>query len=442
MTTSRFQSSQFPAIGILVLGLALQMWLWSRAWIDWDQIVLLKLGMKLVVDGELAIFGKIMSGGGLIPGSFLQLVIAGPLALWFDYRSPGLVVGMGQLLAVLVLWRVVRQGYGDRVAATFLAVYWLSPWRLYHSGFIWEPNYLMLPAALHMWAFWSQREAPKAGASFVLGCVLLLAPQLHASGVVLFLITGLWLLHRPRAVNWAGIVAGAALGAVSLVPTVIGVLRGMWPERTAGVAGTGFVTVFPLLKAAAYWVRLGTLDVGRRVRQIVDPAFFGDAGISVLSVLSAASVLAGVVAAVWYLSRRRVAEASEAGPAEAFFYRYVLLSGLAILISAGLSPVWIQGWHTLVILHAATLPVALWTDRFLWSGATWLRALVVAFVVMRVPIVVAIGLGHPMYIVPHGSEEEMRSVEPANLADIEPRKMPFGSGAGAQPLFRGIDLWE
>ena len=34
----------------------------------------------------------------------------------------------------------LRQAVGTKHAAVFLLVYWLSPWRLYHSGFVWEPS--------------------------------------------------------------------------------------------------------------------------------------------------------------------------------------------------------------------------------------------------------------------------------------------------------------
>ncbi len=90
--------------------------------------------MRLALDGQIAPFAKIMSGGGVIPGSLLQFLVGLPLALWFDYRSPALLVILFHLAAGLLLWRLMERAFGQRFAAVYLAIYWLSPWRLYHNA--------------------------------------------------------------------------------------------------------------------------------------------------------------------------------------------------------------------------------------------------------------------------------------------------------------------
>ena len=151
-----------------MVGLGVQLWLWSRATYHWDQIHLYRIGMDLALDGAVCGSSKVMSGGSEVPGCLLQMVVGVPLSLWFDYRSPGLVVVLFHALAGLLLWSVFQRALGPRFAALYLAIYWLSPWRLYHSGFIWEPNYLLLPAAVHLWASWLQRNEAKRGASVLL----------------------------------------------------------------------------------------------------------------------------------------------------------------------------------------------------------------------------------------------------------------------------------
>src|ERR1044072_176041 len=71
-----------------------------------------------------------------------QLNLLAPV--WRDFRAPAVVVLAFHVLAFLVLDRSLCRvlSPGERV---LLAVfYWLSPWRLYHSGFLWNPNYLLL----------------------------------------------------------------------------------------------------------------------------------------------------------------------------------------------------------------------------------------------------------------------------------------------------------
>ncbi len=426
----RATRSWLPA-AVFLLGLTLQVWLWSRAWLYWDQIALLKLGMKLALDGEIASFAKVMSGGGAIPGSLLQFLVGGPLALWFDFRSPGLVVLLFHLGAGLVLWRLIGRALGSRFALIYLAVYWLSPWRLYHSGFIWEPNYLLLPAALHLWATWRQRHEASLPASVLLGLVLVSAPQIHASGLLLILLTAFLLLRRVAQVHWPGIAVGGMVATVPLLPAATAFLRGHLPAvAPAGHVGEGFLRVYPVFKAVGYWLRLGTLEMGRRLEQV---AFYpgnyegaqrplADAALYGLRGLGLATVVVGLAASVWYFSRRVGNQRDEAE----FFRRYAISAFGVLVIAAGLLPLVIQSWYALVLLHAICLPVAAWiNDSSRQSGRIRLWSISI-FLFLRLPIIAVVGLGHPMYRIPDDPKELAR-VAPGNLPSIEFQQIPFGA---------------
>ena len=165
-----------------------------------------------------------MSGGGHVPGSLLPLLIAGPLEAWSDYRAPALLIGLGHLAAVGVLSACLGRALGGAFLAAYLAAYWLSPWRLYHAGFLWEPAYVFLPAALHLASTWRLRAGPHPGWSLVLTATLMLTLQLHASFVVLIVLTALlaarrmiastargwpgWRPARSRSSRRAGVLAG------------------------------------------------------------------------------------------------------------------------------------------------------------------------------------------------------------------------------------------
>ncbi len=398
-----------------------------------------------------------MSGGGLIPGCFLQLLVAAPLALWFDYRSPALLIGLFHLAAGILLWRLVAAAGGRKLAAIYLAVYWLSPWRLYHSGFLWEPNYVLLPAALHLWSAWRLRPAPAGtrGAagralapSLVLGAVLVLSPQIHASGMALLLLTALLVWRRLLRPRWAGLAAGGAAGLLPLVPAAIGALQAPLPPLGGGsLSDLGLVRLAPLARPILYWLRLPSPDLGRRLRQTVFwPA--GDAPLSpadwALEALQAASVLAVVpvlAATAWLLTRRASAGGSAGG-----LGRYALLALAALVLAAALAPETLQGWHCLVMLHAACLPVALWIAHVFARplrgrrGDRLWRAAIVAFLLLRLPVAVAVGIGHPMYRRPADPASRAR-VAPENLPDIELERIPFGSGKESEgPEWRSIPL--
>lgn len=434
---------------LFLLGLGTQLWLWSRSSYHWDQIHLYRLGMDLALDGEVSAFAKSMSGGGVIPGSLLQLIVGAPLRLWLDYRSPGLVVVIFHALAGLILWRVFQQALGSRFASLYLGVYWLSPWRLYHSGFIWEPNYLLLPAAVHLWASWVQRREAKRWASLVLGLTLLLAPQLHLSGVVLILLTVLLGWRRVVRLDPIGILSGAALGTLTLLPTAAAFFAGELPRIAPSAAlGAGFLKIYPLFKALAYWLRLGSLDVGRRLRQVVfypgndpgPPTLLTEVLLTTAVVVAAASVLLALVASVSYF--RAAWRQREQSSAETFIQRYVGASLLTFLVAVGLTSQTVQGWHALVILHAAAVPVAAWCARLLErSPSRWLTAAIVLFLLLRLPLVGILGYGHPMYRPPATPPpmEELRphdidpSLRPGSFGEVEswspgPRWKPFSGG--------------
>ena len=219
---------------VLLGGTVLQAVLWSRQWIYGDQYALFLAGLDLLETGRLPPVAKYMSGGGHIPGSLLPLLIAGPLEAWTDYRAPALLIGVGHLAAAGVLAATVGRALGISFLAAYLAAYWLSPWRLYHAGFVWEPAYVFLPAALHLACAWRLRAGRHFGWSLLLAATLTATLQLHASFVVLVVLTALLALQGAIRVDWRGAFAGVASGALTLIPTAQAWLAGTLPRMAPG----------------------------------------------------------------------------------------------------------------------------------------------------------------------------------------------------------------
>ena len=393
---------------ILCAGAALQALLWSRQWIYGDQYALLLSGIGILETGDLPPFAKTMSGGGRVPGALLPLLVAAPLQVWADYRAPGLLIGLSHVAAAAVLSVCIGRALGVRFLAAYFAVYWLSPWRLYHAGFIWEPTYVFLPAALHLTSAYRLRERPHRWWSLLHAANLTLALQIHGSFLVLALLTaGLAAVRRIR-LDVRGCVLGMLAGGLTLVPTaqafVAGTLPQILPGRTDELS-RALIALVNLPKTLAYWWRLGSLYIGRRLEQTIyaDPEAAGSAfaagATSVAIALSTASVAIAVFAS-WRYFRRHPSynpdELDRRPPAE-WLRAYAGWCLAALCAAATLSPVPVQGWHVVIAFHAACLPVAAWMHAAFRSRAPLPRAAAATFILLEVVVVLLLAFGHPMY---------------------------------------------
>lgn len=415
---------------VLVVGLAMQLWLWTRAvWIYGDQLELYSLGLALARDGRLLAFGKLSTGDYFIPGVLLELLVGLPLLAWLDYRSPTLVLVALHLAAALLLSRTLSRDFGWRLATIYLVIFWLSPWRLYHSGFLWETNYLLLPAALHLWSARALSQRAAAWPSAVLAGTLVLSAQLHGSFVIL-LLAALFLAFRRRIhLHAGGALVGAGLAAVALIPTLLALLtNGEAPPRPAAPADL-LTRLNSLQKAFFYWFRLGSLDVGRRFRQSLfcHAPGGGDASpdpglchlVQVTEVLALASVAVSLAAGWWLLREASASPAERDRRSPGRWHRdYALATFVAVLVSALFCPVLLQGWHVLIALPAACLAPALWIDGRWPRAGAWLRAVMLLFVLWRIPASLLFA-GHPMYARP-ATPELPRNLVPGELLPLLP----------------------
>ena len=397
---------------ILCVGAALQALLWSRQWIYGDQYLLLLSGVEVLETGDLPPFAKTMSGGGRIPGALLPLLVAGPLQAWADYRAPGVLVGLSHLAAVAVLSACIGRALGARFLAAWLAVYWLSPWRLYHAGFLWEPAWMFLPAALHLASAYRLRERPHPGWSLLHAATLTAAAQLHASFFVLAVLTAALAARRRIRLHVRGALAGVLAGGLTLVPTAQALVAGGLPQILPGHTDDlprVLVGLVNLPKSLAYWFRLGSLDIGRRLDQAVyaevEAAASGAgtafaAGLAGAVVAASTASVALAVFASWRWFRRRPpldSDEPDRGPQADWLRAYAGWCLAALLAAAVLSPVPVQGWHAVVALHAACLPTAAWVRDAFRSSSPLPRAIAAAFILLEVVIVLLLAFGHEMY---------------------------------------------
>ena len=379
-----------------------------------DQLSLLARGWRLAARGELVPYGNPLSTGGHEPGALTSLLVGLPLFGWMDPRAPVIPIVLAHLLAWWLTDRVVKESLGGRARALWAVLFWLSPWRLYLSGFLWNPNYLFLFGAMHLWSAWRQAQRPRFWPSAVQALAIGLAFQLHASFILLAAASALlWWRGRQR-LHWGGMIAGGALASVTLIPWALSL--GSHPEITAverGFPGFGLVTVVPILRGLMYWVRYGSLAVSEHMLRFDFTEFVGpraDAWLAPAGVWTArflgALTLPVAAWANWRLIR-------EKGPG---WVRSLTgldgtrpdgrewLGGYAVhLLAAGvavfcLMPTTFMFWQGMPVFHAALLPVLLWGES-LFDGprSAWARRAAAALAVASLLLALAMAMGARQY---------------------------------------------
>ncbi len=386
---------------VTAIGGLTYLWLLSRSWVGRDQILLLRLGEDLVLTGTLSPMAKAMSGGGTIPGSLLQILIGLPLYVWQDYRAPLILVGLFNFLAGLILYRVIKKETDGQTALIYFALYWLSPWRIYHAALFWEPAYLLLPSALHLWACSKLQKEKIWLPSAVLGMVLLLTPQLHGSFLFLSILTALLVFKKKIRIQWAGFAIGSILGSLTLVPFAIAFITQTLPSSlpSEGFIGRGFLFVYPALKGAIFFLRLPTLDISEAFKEII--YFDRPIAAPTMILLRLVQVLLTLTIAIslriaWeYLKGWR--KKGETATKYSWLEAYAGYSAIALIIAAGLAPFDLQSWQVIIALHAALIPFAIWITRIIRRYGRRAEFAFVAYCLLGVVSILIIGLGKPSF---------------------------------------------
>lgn len=432
---------------IFAIGLLLQFFLSERSWIGGDQINLLRLGWSFAETGELLPFAKAKAGAGAIPGVFQQLLVGLPLRIIPHYQSPLIFIAIFHVVAGFLVLRVVRQGLGEQLALIFFFLYWLSPWRLYHSAFLWEPQYMFLPAAVHLWACYHQRQGGRFVHSVVLAASLILAMQIHNSFFLLVLLTGILLFRKQLRLHWPGIVLGSLIGSVTLLPSVLAIISGNMPpvSESSGFLGAGLVKVAPTLKGAWYWIRLGSLDIGNPYAEIVffrseHTQLWSQILLRTLQALSFLTVLVGIRASWWFfgLSLQRFRRKQKARDAQIstpntsanlykdnWFRPYCSSTFFALVGSAALAPITLQGWQVIVAFHAACVPVAAWLLYVKEARPKSFQVLLPTLFVLQLLLTLLIGFGNPIFRRTESLPQKLELEENLPLRDIVPSSYSY-----------------
>ena len=407
---------------LVLAGLLLSGVMIARSQVGGDQLNLLARGWLLVERGELVPYGNPTSTGGVEPGAATSLLVALPLLVWHDHRAPAVSILICHLLAYLLLDRVFRQILGLRGRWLFAVLFWLNPWRLYHSAFLWNPNYLVLLGAVHTWSAYRLRRAPAWLPSLLHGLAIAVAAQLHPAALILILASVFLFLRGRLRPHWIGLVGGGILGSLTLVPWLLALLEGQelgLLEGGEGFPGRGLLLVFPLVKGLMYWLRYPSLFMAKEAVTFDFTAFEGPGARALeigLAVLFGAAGVLGVGAAgfanlrMWRRLRRserggwhwrpwRRPPAPASDSARAWLRSYAGWTFVASLATFALSPTTPQSWQGLIVLHVAVVPVVLLLDALDRSRRhrRWVRGAVAAQAALSVAMGMLMAIASPHY---------------------------------------------
>ncbi|MBI4168648.1 MAG: hypothetical protein HY510_01775 [Acidobacteria bacterium] len=397
-------------VGLFLTGIALSLLLVARSQVGADQLILLARGWLLITDGHWVPFGNPTSRGGAVPGGATAVVVGLPLLVWRDDRAATLLITILHALGYWMLDRLLRATAGVPERVLFAVLYWLNPWRLYYSGFLWNPNYLFFFGAVHAWTVHRQRRQPSGRHSFLLVVTLGLAFQLHPSALLLLVATALLWLRGYFRMQWAACACGAVAVAASLVPWALH--SGGDPASlpgSGGFAGRGLLFVFPLLRGVLYWLRYGSLWISGKLVSFDFTRALGPEASALVAPLARGIALAVAVLTpgftilanlrLWrspVLRRLRSIDPDASG--RGWIRGYVRWCFVAAVLVFAIAPTTIMNWQVLALFHAAVLPIVLWAGamartrqrRWVWrSAAAWTAASVL--------IGVAMAFGSPRY---------------------------------------------
>ncbi|HEY0512804.1 MAG TPA: hypothetical protein VGH73_12920, partial [Thermoanaerobaculia bacterium] len=393
---------------LFAAGLLIALVMLVRSQVAGDQLNLLARGWLLAARGTWISYGNPMSSGGKSPGGITSLLVGLPLLLWRDHRAPSALVLLFHVAAYLILDGSLKRILSPLERVLLALFYWLNPWQLYFASFLWNPNYLYLFGAIHLWSALAQRERARFWPSFLHAAALVLAFQVHASFLLLAVASLLLAWRRYFRVHWTGAVLGGTLAAIPLVPWAIDVMAHptLITAASKGFLGRGLILVYPLARGLLYWVRYASLAVAERMGSFNFADLLGsDSWLgselsalgNVLAVTAVLSLLANV--RLWRHGRRRLRGRLAPGTSDRSWLKgYARVCFAAAVIVFSLSPTTIMLWQGLILFHAAILPMVLWGGALGRSRlAPWVMKATWGYAVLEIAFLVAMALGSSQY---------------------------------------------
>lgn len=394
--------------GVLV-GLALSWWYAVNQIVDGDQTQMIHKGYLGAYHGVWLAVGNAASVVGNVPGSLSAWVVGGPLLLWDSPYAPMLLLVALRLTGFLLIDTVIRQVFPESPLARllWLLLCWLNPWFLFDS-LLYNPAYLIFCAGLHVWTAWQLQSRRRFVMTFLHVLSIGLAMQLHFSWPLLVFLSAYLLYRGLLKLNWLAVALCLTLLLWSLLPYLQSLIanpdmaHNPDPKAKERFIGWGLVNVYPVLKSVIYWVRYGSWAFPSKL--VNDTEFLWLSvtwaqwlGVGlwrvVLYALAAITVVTSLIASWMAFGQIKGKLRRRNGPLKDprdWLLVYAFGAFVAMLVSAGLSPIVFNYWHLTLIFPFALFPVLYWLTVHVYRGAERnRRPLYLALLVLLIVNVVA-----------------------------------------------------
>ena len=393
---------------VLIAGLAISASMLARSQVAGDQLNLLSLGWLLSEKGEWVPYGNPTTGAGVTPGGASSIVVGLPLMVWEHHRAPAVLIWLSHLAAFLMLDSWLKKILTPHERLLFALLFWFNPWRIYHSVFLWNPNYLFFFGAAHLSTAYGMRSRPRFWMTFwhlvSIGVVL----QLEVVALPLAVASLFLWWKRYIRVHWGGAAAAIVLVTASLVPWMLAVFEDpSLMAREKGFLGFGLVMVYPVYRGAMYWVRYSSLALSEELFCLDYAYLIGTAAMErfrpVLEIAKTTVYVLSVPLSIWAFfkfwrgSGRWWKTRFEGKTDRDWLVGVVRWSFVAAILVYCIAPSNIMRWHVLAVFHVAILPPVLVFGKLLeQSENRWVRRGFWAYFTAALVVVLAVSVGAPM----------------------------------------------
>lgn len=310
------------------------------------------------------------------------------------------------LVGTAVLVGTVSAVVGKRFALWYLLAYGLSPWTVYHTARTWEPALLIFTTCLALAAALRLSRRPSRLWSGIFGYSLAAMPQAYASFVIPMLAHLSHLARKMLKIWWPAVMIGVTVGSITLWPNLFP--RSLNPVSNAvntsshrdAYFGWGLVHGYPVLRATGYWVRMGSADLNRLVRENSyyrglrsSKTLGGRVAFIALQCLLALSFLSVVLSGAATLWLFRAVKAGALPEPKRWLGVHAALAFGSLILASAAAPICIQSFHAAAALTAAAIPVAAWCEHQWDHGGEKWRWAIVATWAVRIAVTLIVILG-------------------------------------------------
>lgn len=345
--------------------------------------------VKLMQTGEWTHHGNAATKMGSLPGSFLTVITALPMLIWFNPYAACTVILLFHVISYFLLRNLGQKLFSsDFNPLAFIILYWLNPWRVEQSE-LYNPGYLFLFSAVHIYTAYLMHQRKSFWATF--GHVLCIGFcfQVHFSVLIIGLSSLYLFLRKKMNINWWGFAGGTVVVFASLVPWLLEKLSGgneSLQTHSGAFLGKNLILVYPVIKSVIYFFRMGSMYFGRHIfseirfdwitveylRLTIDSLFHVAKWI-----LAATSLYFSFKWLGGYL-RQIVKIKNEE---KSFTQIYFLSLFLGVVGAAALSPVEFNHWHLILVFPAIALYMSVFLQRQLGSKSYVVPVLAMTFII-------------------------------------------------------------